>query len=38
MVIETVDTTPFRTATAGIAETSKNIDPAMLAAIRSAGE
>ncbi|WP_037449810.1 TRAP transporter substrate-binding protein [Skermanella stibiiresistens] len=38
MVIEKVDTTPFRTATAHIAETSKNIDPAMLKAIRAAGE
>ncbi|NYZ17075.1 DctP family TRAP transporter solute-binding subunit [Azospirillum sp. RWY-5-1] len=38
MTVSKVDTTAFRNATAKVAETAKNIDPAMLAAIRDAGK
>jgi TRAP-type transport system periplasmic protein len=37
MVVEAVDTAPFRAATATIADTAKNIDPALLEAVRDAG-
>ncbi|WP_207457468.1 TRAP transporter substrate-binding protein [Azospirillum sp. SYSU D00513] len=38
MTVETVDTTPFRKATAGLAGSLKNIDQGMLAAIREGAQ
>jgi hypothetical protein len=37
MVVETIDTAPFRAATAEIASSQKNVDQAMLEKIRAAG-